>query len=307
MLKRTSMEFCGGHYFVVIFHPHRAPSTSDTLEITDFISDYHLQDITGYAAKLYDENIVGIYSSPCTDMKKIKEQFSLLHQNVCAAFSIMLTVGIGCWKPDLLSVSSSFLEASTALDYHFIYGKNKLISFYDLKLNPYAGIEYPQNQIDTLCLQIKSGQEKPMIHSLNVLFSYIRENANSMYAAKSLCYDVTNSIIKTLKDLESSSDNLQFPDLLTLTAFETIEELEQTLQQFCQTACSYVNARKPMTLSDYIKLYKIELAKKMLVETNDPLDKIIQLLGYYDTSSFIRMFKKSEGMTPGEFRKTYQK
>lgn len=351
MLQRTAMHFVGEHYFVAVFHPDKALPGSSAIHMTEFLSSFPLEGITGYAAKLYDENVVGIYSSERRDMDKVKDQFSLLHERVNSEFSVMLTAGIGCFKPDLLSLASSFIEASTALDYRFVFGKNKLISFYDLKLNSYAEIDYPQGQIDTLCLQIKTGQEKEMAKTLKALFSYIRENSYSMYTARSLCYDVTNSIIKTLKELENSNANFQFPNLITLTAFETIEELEQMLYQFCKTACDYVNTLKPLslsektinyitknfsnpdfsigniaeslgvsashlsrtfkeqqsvTLSDYIKLYKIELAKKMLTETTDPLDKIIQLLGYYDTSSFIRMFKKIEGLTPGEYRKNNQ-
>lgn len=65
--------------------------------------------------------------------------------------------------------------------------------------------------------------------------------------------------------------------------------------------------QQSITLNDYIKLFKIRLAKTMLVETNDSLGRIVRLLGYYDCSSFIRMFKKNVGMTPGEYRRRMKK
>lgn len=42
-----------------------------------------------------------------------------------------------------------------------------------------------------------------------------------------------------------------------------------------------------------------------LTTTNDPLKDIIQRVGYLDTPSFIRKFKKETGHTPGQYRKLF--
>lgn len=46
------------------------------------------------------------------------------------------------------------------------------------------------------------------------------------------------------------------------------------------------------------------LAKQYLKETNMSLQVISDLLGYGQTSSFIRAFKRWNGMTPARFQKT---
>lgn len=214
---------------------------------------------------------------------------------------------------------------------------------------PYSPDElYFQNHIDQACFSIKTGDKQLLFQTMETLFKSIRSETYSMYVARLLCYDVTNHIIKTLKEMAENSAGFELPDLIALTSFENADELEQMLCQYGEAACDFVNSRKPpslsdmainlvsqnyalpsfsvgsisealgvsssylshtfkeqqsITLHDYIKLYKIGLAKQMLVETDDSLEKIIRLLGYYDCSSFIRMFKKSEGITPGEYRK----
>lgn len=350
MLRRTSLLFCGAHFFTVIFHIHSKEPCSDTAEITDFISGFALEDITGYAVNLYENNIVGIYSCLHEDMDRIKEQFEALRREAGNEFPVMLTAGMGGLKPDLTQTASSFLEASTALDFRLLAGKNKLILFSELKINTSLEIDYPQNSIDNICLFIKNGKKEELIRTLKELFSSIRHNTYSMYITRLLCYDITNSIIKALQEMADSRAGFQLPDLLSLTNFETVEDLEQVLQDFCETACEHVSSLKPpslsdraiayitqnfanpdfsvssisehlgispsylshtfkeqqsITLNDYIKFYKIALAKKMLRETDDSLEKIIHLLGFYDCSSFIRMFKRSEGITPGEYRRKY--
>lgn len=348
MLLRTSMAFYGTHFFTVIFHNHSREPFADTAGLTDFISAFSPEDISGYAANLYGNHIVGIYSCRHDDMDKIKVQMENLRRESGNHFHIMLTAGMGGLKDGLPKTAASFLEASTALDFRLLAGKNKLICFSEIKISSCPEINYSRESIDSVCHSIKTGSKETLIHTLKELFSSIRQNTCSMYTARLLCYDVTNSILKTLREIADSNAGFRMPNLIALTNYETVEDLEQVLRRFCETACDYVCTLKPPTISekaisyisknfagpdfsvssisnhlgisssylshlfkeqqeititDYIKLYKLALAKKMLTETDNSLEKIIPLLGFYDCSSFIRMFKQMEGMTPGEYRK----
>ena len=60
---------------------------------------------------------------------------------------------------------------------------------------------------------------------------------------------------------------------------------------------------KDMTILEYVNDKKIELARLLLTTTDKNIESIVTELGYFDTSSFIRKFKKIVGVTPGEFRK----
>jgi AraC-like DNA-binding protein len=57
-----------------------------------------------------------------------------------------------------------------------------------------------------------------------------------------------------------------------------------------------------LSLSDYINKTRIEISKQLLSATDRTLADIGNQIGYPQSSSFIRFFKKFEGITPGAFR-----
>lgn len=54
---------------------------------------------------------------------------------------------------------------------------------------------------------------------------------------------------------------------------------------------------------DYLARLRMDEAKRLLTETSEPVQNIAERVGYLYPMSFIRVFKKLEGMTPGEYRK----
>jgi len=62
-----------------------------------------------------------------------------------------------------------------------------------------------------------------------------------------------------------------------------------------------------MPPSKFILEQRIRLAKKMLATSNKPISEIASDVGVPDWSYFSRLFKKSTGKSPSEFRKLYEK
>jgi YesN/AraC family two-component response regulator len=56
-------------------------------------------------------------------------------------------------------------------------------------------------------------------------------------------------------------------------------------------------------VKDYVTRFRVSIARRLLVETTDTLDTIAARTGYADVSSFSRMFKSIDGISPGEFRR----
>lgn len=55
-------------------------------------------------------------------------------------------------------------------------------------------------------------------------------------------------------------------------------------------------------VKDYISQRKLARAKELLATTDLPVREIALRLGYTSEASIIRMFRKYEGITPGEYR-----
>ena len=53
-------------------------------------------------------------------------------------------------------------------------------------------------------------------------------------------------------------------------------------------------------------MLRIEAAKKLLVETDVPLNDIVLRVGYYSASSFIKRFREAEKMTPMAYREAHK-
>ena len=62
-----------------------------------------------------------------------------------------------------------------------------------------------------------------------------------------------------------------------------------------------------MTFTNYLTVCRINQAKNILVQTNLSINEIGQQIGYPITSTFIRAFKKYEGVSPSEYRKQFKK
>ncbi|MBQ8885237.1 MAG: helix-turn-helix domain-containing protein [Clostridia bacterium] len=83
-----------------------------------------------------------------------------------------------------------------------------------------------------------------------------------------------------------------------LTAGDVSKELglcEKQLSRICMYSCN-------QTLFGYISRKKIEMARRLLKETDLTLSELAELLGYSDAYSFGKAFKREEGMSPVKFR-----
>lgn len=66
---------------------------------------------------------------------------------------------------------------------------------------------------------------------------------------------------------------------------------------------TYFKEKKGTNFSDYVNTFRIRKAQELLLQTDLKIQDVSQLVGYQSVNSFIRMFKKSLGVPPGEFRK----
>lgn len=54
---------------------------------------------------------------------------------------------------------------------------------------------------------------------------------------------------------------------------------------------------------DFVQQLRINKAKRLLIESDISQQEIANLVGYSNSITFGRMFKRVVGMTPGEYRK----
>ncbi len=103
--------------------------------------------------------------------------------------------------------------------------------------------------------------------------------------------------------------------------YSMIEEIEKLIADRCGnislTECAdtlgvhqtyiwkVLKMERGKAFSDYVEEYKLEEAKRLLLETKLTVAEIADKLNYTNAQNFIRFFSKSTGVTPGKFRKLY--
>ena len=57
-----------------------------------------------------------------------------------------------------------------------------------------------------------------------------------------------------------------------------------------------------MTFIQYVSALRLAKFKHLLLTSDKTIQSLVQEVGYVDVSAFIRKFRQTEGMTPGEYR-----
>lgn len=82
-----------------------------------------------------------------------------------------------------------------------------------------------------------------------------------------------------------------------------VSQIADTLSLSSSYLSRYFKQQTGIGLLDYIHQYRLVLVKRLLIENpGRSINSIAEETGFYNTSALIRVFKKYEGMTPGQYR-----
>lgn len=84
----------------------------------------------------------------------------------------------------------------------------------------------------------------------------------------------------------------------------TLEEISENLYCSKTKICQTFKTSRGISVHTYLQQYRLQYAKRYLLETNWSVSKIAIEVGYRSDSSFIQWFKKQTGMTPLQYRRS---
>lgn len=143
------------------------------------------------------------------------------------------------------------------------------------------------------------------------LYHVLLETRNPEEVERMLVEEIIFPMVRSMKD----KTNKQFRSLSEQIAIIVRSEYDQelTLEQIGERLHYNPNYLSNIfkkefgtTFSDYLMNYRLEMAKKWLVETDMTIREIAERLQYHKPQNFIRSFRKKEHVTPGEYRKSRQ-
>ncbi|QKS45556.1 helix-turn-helix domain-containing protein [Paenibacillus cellulosilyticus] len=85
----------------------------------------------------------------------------------------------------------------------------------------------------------------------------------------------------------------------------TLEQCAATLHYNANYLSGVFRKETNYSFSEYLAMYRLNMAKKWLAETSMPIKDIAAKLQYNNPQNFIRSFRKAEGITPGQYREKH--
>ncbi|KKI92476.1 hypothetical protein WQ54_08860 [Bacillus sp. SA1-12] len=151
------------------------------------------------------------------------------------------------------------------------------------------------------------GMDTLMIEDHKTLYNAISEMKTSeeieMFVKHKIVYPMINAITeRTDSQYKTISDKIVY---IIQNEFDTelsLESIAARLHYNKNYLSSIFKKEFKQSFSEYLALYRYDMAKKWLKETNMSVKEISEKLQYKNSQNFIRSFRKFEGTTPGKYR-----
>ncbi len=232
--------------------------------------------------------------------------------------------------------SVSYFEENANMKMRFMYPKLELDSLYDALIT--ANFKKASLITDVLVDTIREQSYNRFVCTTlcyDVINAYYRAQTELEFKNKDsepkvdskLIYGITDieemiSVILQVRDesrayMEKGSQEVQPKNIATkVIAFIdqnskdrnlSVSMVADTFQMSISNLSHQFKALTNMNISDYITDKKYIYVKDLLLDTDYSVQKVADMMGYNQTTSFIRKFKQYYGMTPSEYRMFYQK
>lgn len=103
-------------------------------------------------------------------------------------------------------------------------------------------------------------------------------------------------------DEQLNSDIIKYVDSFYSNQNMSVSMIADYFGMSIDTISRFFKKHMNVGLLYYINEYRIKKAKELLKQNELPIKTIAEMVGYGNSDAFIRVFKKTEGITPGRFR-----
>jgi len=209
------------------------------------------------------------------------------------AMSQAFRAGDGEWEEHFRTLYASLRET--------VYSRSDLIVFMKML------ISHLQEEIEELPEELRAVWKEDPENRLSEITTR-RETLEEMYEEFSLVLSEAFERMKELRESKSNHQLVQDVKRFIGTRYNDPDFSLTSLSEEFGINANYISRlfREAFGVKfiEYVTTVRIEAAMKQLIETDDTIQEIGQAVGYEQSRTFIRVFKKGTGYTPGEYRKT---
>ncbi|MCM3701493.1 helix-turn-helix domain-containing protein [Paenibacillus macerans] len=143
------------------------------------------------------------------------------------------------------------------------------------------------------------------------LYHVLLDTRNPEEIERMLVDEIIFPMVRSMKDKTNKQFRSLSEEIAVIVRSEydqelTLEQIADRLHYNPNYLSNIFKKEHGTTFSEYLMNYRLEMAKKWLVETDMTVREIAERLQYHKPQNFIRSFRKKEHVTPGEYRKARQ-
>lgn len=150
-------------------------------------------------------------------------------------------------------------------------------------------------KMNDICGRPTDGYELKIQHFINEIFYYLFHNVN---VSKQLS-------LKESRDLERMKEVMIYLND-TLAQKHTLTEISEFCHLSNSECCRLFQRNVHLSPMDYLNQLRIYTSLSMIIKHEKKMSEIAKLSGFSGSSYFSEMFKKTLGITPRAFYKSYQ-
>jgi AraC-type DNA-binding domain-containing proteins len=159
-----------------------------------------------------------------------------------------------------------------------------------------------------ICIKLYNNLELSIPESINFndIYSFV-DRCYTLEDFKNLFYSIISELTAPIADCKNETDYIK--DYVTEYINNHFSEdiyldlLSDKLNITSSYLSHYFKIKTGVNFSDYLNNVRLNKAKELLADTDEKELSISRNVGYVNINTFIRVFKKYIGLTPGEYRK----
>ena len=366
-LKFFDIKFISDKFVVILFYIDGCKSIINSgseqewamarLITTNTIENFNSKLDKVYVLELDRERLAVLVNlNDDTDKERVDSLVDMAEQvrtQLTNEFGFELTISIGNMHKGLNSITESYKEALSALNYKITKGSNSIICFRDIQEDNLQ-YYYPLEEELKIMNCIKSGKMSSTEDIVNNIFHENFVNRHLPYRLiQCLYFDIMSTAIKTLNEIKidySQIFDTGFDPVFQLLECQTVIEMHQTVLNIYKHICCYIKDNRKShnmelmdriteyvgeyysdvnlsvakiaeemginssylssffkeqikcNLTGYINEVRLKKAEELFYNKKLTINEIAENIGYGSVNTFIRVFKKERGITPGEYK-----
>ncbi|MFB5761596.1 helix-turn-helix domain-containing protein [Paenibacillus medicaginis] len=294
-------------YFVMLLTWDEFPAASrsdlDRRMIYKMFSDLELPELKAhvYGIEFSPSDPFALIVSIAEDegaalRERIQDTADAVRARVVESFFLHPSIGVGTPYGSLGEINQSFIEAATALEFRMLGGQGSITFFENLTSSSTEAFWISKKSLLKLEQSLKQGNESVAVQMIDSIIADIRNQPVSAALLRCICFDLLNSLLKIAS--ESGMTGV-IRDIPRFTSFETLEELENTLEMLAMQICAQVERKAEQqqnSLVDDIVSY----VDRQFADYTLSLEQLA--LKYSISTSYLsRCFKEKTGSTFSQY------